>query len=254
MKDARSEACVNLYGVLGALEVLCRIDEVAKRILGDLKKPIAICFDIKGGPTATLRFTQEGCTFSEGRANETCRMVFSTPEKFNRMINEGKPGLPAKNPIGTLAFLAGPFTKLTDRLSELLRPSEEAMRDRAFFEENTILTLYVVAGAVSALANTDPISRISASNTPDGEISLGIADVAYASIRVSNGHFETIRAAAESPRAIMEFADVDLANGLFAGTVSSIGEVCRGRIRLAGMLSMVDNVNRILDRVAVYLA
>ena len=48
-------------------------------------------------------------------------------------------------------------------------------------------------------------------------------------------------------------ADIDLANGLFNGKVSTINEMCKGNIRLAGVLSMVDNVNRILDRVAVYL-
>ena len=52
---------------------------------------------------------------------------------------------------------------------------------------------------------------------------------------------------------VMEFADLDLAAGLFAGNVSTINEMCKGTIRLSGMISMLDNVNRILDRVSVYL-
>ena len=48
--------------------------------------------------------------------------------------------------------------------------------------------------------------------------------------------------------------DIDLAAGLFAGKVATVNELCRGNIRLAGMLSMVDNINRILDRAAVYLS
>ena len=127
------------------------------------------------------------------------------------------------------------------------------MADRTFFEESTILTMYTVAGAVSALANTDPISRVSASNTVDGEVYVGIRNVAAATIAVKNHQFRTIRRAPKNPRAVMEFADVDLAHGLFAGTVSAVGEVCRGTIRLSGMISMIDNINRILDRVSVYL-
>lgn len=61
-------------------------------------------------------------------------------------------------------------------------------------------------------------------------------------------------ARAPNPRVIMEFADVDLAHGLFTGTASTIDEMCRGTIRLAGMISMADNLNRILDRVGLYLA
>ena len=52
----------------------------------------------------------------------------------------------------------------------------------------------------------------------------------------------------------MEFDSIALAHGLFNGEVSTINEMCQGHIHLAGMLSMVDNVNRILDRVSLYLA
>ena len=97
------------------------------------------------------------------------------------------------------------------------------------------------------------ISKISASNTCDGDIHLGIAGIAAATIRVKDHNFTTIKTAPTSPRAKMEFADIDLANSLFAGTASTINELCKGRIRLSGMISMVDNVNRILDRVSVYL-
>lgn len=152
-----------------------------------------------------------------------------------------------------LTFLLGTFSKLTDRLTELLRPSEEAMKDRAFFEHSTTLTLYTIAGAISALANNDSISKISAEYTVDGEISLGIKDVAAVTLIVKDHHFTTVKARSQNPRAIMEFADLDLAAGLFAGKVSTINEMCKGTIYLRGMISMLDNVNRILDRVSVYL-
>ena len=109
-------------------------------------------------------------------------------------------------------------------------------------------------GGISALANTDPISKISASNTCDGDIHLGIVGAAAATISVNENHFTTVKKAPEHPRAKMEFADIDLAYALFNGTASTINELCKGNIRLAGMISMVDNVNRILDRIAVYLA
>ena len=190
---------------------------------------------------------------TEGDAGCTCKMMFPSPESFNALIDSSKPGIPVKNPVQVLAFLLGPFTALTDRLTRLLRPSEEDMQDRAFFEESTLLTLYTIAGAVSALANHDSISRISADYTVDGEISLGIRDAASVTLVVKDHHFTTIKAPSEHPRAIMEFASLDLAAGLFAGKVSTINEMCKGTIRVRGMINMLDNVNRILDRVSVYL-
>ena len=254
MIDTKAMAYVNMYGVLGTLENLCAIDEEAKNICAQLKKPVSLCFSVKDGPCCTFHFSKEGCKMTEGDAGCTCKMNFSAPEKFNALIDASKPGLPVKNPVQVLSFLLGPFTKLTDRMTKLLRASEEDLKDRAFFEESTVLTLYTIAGAISALANQDPISKISASYTVDGDISLGIKDAAYVTIRVKDNYFTTIKEKAADPRAIMEFASLDLAAGLFAGKVSTINELCKGTIYLRGMISMLDNVNRILDRVSVYLA
>ena len=253
MIDTKALAYVNMYGVLGTLEDLCRLDETAQAILSELKKPVSLCFSVKDGPCCTFHFTQEGCRMTEGDTGCTCKMSFSSVEAFNDLIDKSKPGMPTKNPVQVLSFLLGTFTKLTDRLNQVLRPTEEAMQDRAFFEKSTTLTLYTIAGAVSALANHDPISKISADYTVDGDISLGIKDTAYITLRVENKHFTTIKQRCENPRALMEFADLDLAAGLFAGKVSTINEMCKGTIYLRGMISMLDNVNRILDRVSVYL-
>ncbi len=253
MKESKAMAYVNMYGVLGTLENLCEIDTEAKDILKSLKKEVAMCFDVKDGPCCTFTFTHDGCQMKDGSEGCSCKMNFSSPEKFNALIDDSKPGMPVKGIVQVLSFLLGPFTKLTNRLTKLLMPSEEDLKDRAFFEESTILTFYTIAGAISALANNDSISRFTASGTVDGIVSLGIKDTAYASITVKDHVFTTDKKKADNPRAIMEFATIDLANGLFNGTASTIAELCSGNIYMSGMISMVDNLNRILDRVAVYL-
>lgn len=253
MKDATALAYVNMYGILGALENLCALDTQAKSILAELKKPVALCLSVKNGPCCTFAFTQSTCTLQEGSQGCTCKMSFASPEKFNAFISDSKPGLPTKNPLAVLSFLTGPFTKLTNRLSAVLQPKPEQLANRAFFELNTLITLYTVAGAVSALANHDPISKESARYTVDGEVSLGIKNGAAVTLWVKDHQFSTLKKPAENPRAIMEFASIDLAHGLFAGEVSTVNEMCKGTIRLSGMISMLDNINRILDRVSVYL-
>lgn len=253
MIESKAMAYVNMYGVLGTLENLCAVDAPAKAILAKLKKPVSLCFSVKDGPVCTFHFSKDGCRMTEGDAGCTCKMYFPGAESFNALIDSSKPGFPVKNPVQVLSFLLGPFTALTDRLTQLLRPSDEAMQDRAFFEESTLLTLYTISGAISALANHDSISKISAEYTVDGEISLGIKEVAAVTLVVKDHRFTTVKTPSQNPRAVMEFATLDLAAGLFAGKVSTINEMCKGTIRLRGMISMLDNVNRILDRVSVYL-
>ena len=254
MTEAKAMAYVNMYGVLGTLENLCALDAQAKEILSGMKKPVSLCLQVKDGPCRTFHFSREGCRITEGDQGCTSKMSFASPEKFNALIDSSKPGMPVKNPVQVLSFLLGPFTGLTDRLTELLRPSEDAMKDPAFFEESTILTLYTISGAISALANNDSISRISASYTPDGSISLGIKDTVYVTLVVENGRFTTVKEKCDAPRAIMEFDSLQLASDLFGGRVSTINEMCKGTIYLRGMINMLDNVNRILDRVSVYLS
>lgn len=253
VKEAKAMAYVNMYGVLATLENLCEIDEQAKSVCASLKKPVSLCFDVTDGPCCTFHFSKDGCKMSEGSYGCTCKMNFASPDKFNALIDDSKPGVPVKNITQVLAFLLGPFTKLTNRLVELLKPSEEALKNRAFFEESTILTFYTIAGALSALANSDSISKQSALYTVDGDVQMGISDVCYATLRIRDHHFETIKEKPDTPRAIMEFKTIDLAYGLFTGTASTMAELCAGNIYMAGMISMVDNINRILDRVAVYL-
>lgn len=253
MKEAKAMAYVNMYGVLATLENLCETDDEAKAILKTIKKPVSLCFEVSGGPCCTFHFTNDGCSMSEGSYGCTCKMNFSSPEKFNALIDDGKPGIPTKNIPQVLSFLLGPFTKLTDRLTKFLMPSEEDLKNRQFFEQSTILTFYTIAGALSALANHDSVSQQSALYTVDGDIQMGITDVCYATLRIRNHTFETIKEKPDTPRAIMEFKTIDLANALFNGTASTMAELCAGNIYMCGMINMIDNVNRILDRVGMYL-
>ncbi len=253
MKEAKALAFVNAYGVLRTLENLCDMVDEAKAVCTGLKKPVALCFDVNDGPCVTYHFSKDGCKFTEGDYGCTCKMKFSSPEKFNDLIDNSKPGIPAKNPVQVLSFLLGPFTKLTDILTKYLMPSEEDLKNREFFEKSTILTMYTIGGAICALGNEDSISRQSASYIIDGDIQMGIKDAVTVTIRCRSHHLELIKEKPDTPRAIMEFATIDLANGLFNGTASTISELCAGNIYLAGMCNMIDNINRILDRVAVYL-
>ncbi len=254
MTDAKTLAYINMYAVLGTLENLCELDSVAKEILSTLEKPVSLAFDVKDGPSATLTFSSKGCRMEDG-VNSNCdiKIPVSSCEKFNKIIDGVVTPIPTKG-LTKVSFLLKTFTALTDRLTEVMRPTAEALKDPDFFRLNTLCTFYTVSVAISQIANQDPVGQFSASNTPDGDIQLGITDVVYSTIRVQGSHFITIKQAPEKPRAIMEFNTLELANALFAGTVNSLEQVGTGNITIKGLISMVDNANRILDRVALYLA
>ncbi len=250
MKDTTTMAYVNLFAVLKTLENLCQIDDEAKAIAS--KAPISVGFLVKGGPAGTLSFADGACKLTEG-AHGRIKLYLPTCAHFNALIDGT--GMPI--PYGGLlkiGFLTKEFTQLTNILTRYLRASEEDLKDRAFFEKSTFLMFHLIANALSAIGNHDPIALYSRSNLPDGVISMEITDCAYAKVSVTNGVMQTEDGRADSPRSYMVFADYDTARGLFDGTLNSFAALASGKLAMKGYIPMIDNLNRILNRVAAYLA
>ena len=252
LTDSKTMAYINMYAVLGTLENLCEIDPVASAILSN-QKPISIGFDVADGPKATLYFKNGRCRMEQGCADCDVKLPFSSVDKFNGLIDGTVTPIPSKG-FQHIKFLLKVFTPLTDRLSALMRPDPKDLEDREFFETSTKLMFYTIAVALAQIANNDQIGKFSAHLIPDGEIAFGIKDSVAATIRVKDHRLVTIKKASENPRAAMEFADLDLARNLFDGKVNAVACIGEGTITMKGMINMIDNLNRILDRVALYLA
>lgn len=253
LTDQRTLAYINLYAVFGALENLCELDEEARALLKG-KKPVTIGIEVKGGPSATLTFKNSRCRLDDGcRADCDVKLPFSSCEKFNGLFDNTTTPIPSKG-FTKIFFLLKSFVPLTDILTKYLRPSDEDMADSEFFRKSTLLTMYVVAVAISQIANQDEIGRFSAKHITDGDIKMGIKGGPYVTIRAKNNRLLTLKKESENPRALMEFASIELAAKLFSGQVNALNCIGRGEIIMGGMISSIDNINRILDRVSLYLS
>ncbi len=252
MTDARTLAYINMYAILGAIENLCELDEQASNLV-KTKKPVSIGLDVTGGPSATLTFKNGRCRMEQGIENCDVLLPFANCEKFNGMIDGTVTPIPLKG-YTKLGFLLGKFMPLTDILTKYLRASEEDLQDEKFFEISTKLMFYVITVALSQIGNNDAIGTFSASLIPDGIIDVSIKDCVGATIRVKNSHMVTIKQKPDAFRSQMMFADIKIARALFDGKVNAIASIGEGLIEMHGKIDMIDNVNRILDRVALYLA
>ena len=251
MKNAKTLAYINFYAIFGALSELCRLDKEAAALVAN--KKIALGFSVKDGPCGTLVFDNGTCTLRDGVEKVDIKLPFSSCEKFNGMIDGTVTPIPSKG-FTKIGFLTKNFIALTDRLTKYLRPSDEDLKNPEFFKINTYLTFYVVSEAISQIANTDPIGKASASYIVDGVIKLAIGDEVCANIKAENHILTTSHEKPESYLSYMVFENIELANDLFNNRVNSVACVGLGKIKIGGMISQVDNVNRILDRVSLYLA
>ncbi len=251
MKDERVLAHCNLFGVLGAIPTLMRTVPEAREIIGDRK--ISIGFSVKDGPRATLSFAGGQATMERGLCHPSIKLYFSSCKKFNGMIDGTASPLPVSG-FHHIGFLLGAFTKLTDLLSAYLRPSAEDLADPVFFERSTVLMLHVIAGAVAEIGNEDKIGRFSASNIVDGTVRLTIGDDYCVGVSAQAHHLTALHEDVGEGFSEMCFDDLVTARDLFDGKINAVAAVGMGKVRIGGMISQVDNINRILDRVAVYLA
>lgn len=250
MTDARTLAYINMYAVLGAIENLCALDEEARSLV-TTERPVSIGIKVFGGPAATLVFEEGSCRIQDGTDKCDVLLPFAKPEQFNAMIDGGM-AIPVKG-FTKIAFLLKKFIPLTDILSKYLRPTEEDLQDDKFFEISTKLLFYVITGALSQIGNNDEIGKFSASLIPDGIIDVSIKDCVSATIRVKNNRLETIKRKPAYFRSQMQFADIRTARALFDGKINAIAAVGEGLVEMHGQINMIDNLNRILDRVALYL-
>lgn len=252
LMDSKTLAYINMYAILGTLENLCEIVPEASELLQG-KKPISIGFEVKGGPSATLYFKNGKCRMEQGCGTCDVKLPFSSCEKFNGLIAGTVTPIPSKG-FTHIGFLLKTFNGLTDILTKYLQATPEDLKDPDFFNRSTQLMLYTIGVAISQIGNNDEIGKFSAGNIADGSVLLGIKNGLSLEIVCKDHRLITLKKAPSAYRSAMIFESIETARALFDGSVNSLTCIGTGRIEMHGLVSMLDNINRILDRVALYLA
>ncbi len=249
MIEKNALAYVNAFALLGTIPALCREVDEARELIRNEK--ISLGFKVKGGPAMTLVFSDGECRVQKGTDGCDILLAFGSAEKFNGMIDGTVTPIPRRGLL-KVGFLLKKFMPLTDILTRYLRASEDDLSDRSFFEKSTRLTFSVIANALVQLANNDSVSRFSASNMVDGVARLSIEGECEARIGIKNHTLELIDENSEYS-AYMVFPSIDVARALFDGKINAVAAVGLGDVRIGGMICNIDNLNRVLDRVSVYL-
>lgn len=249
--DQKTLAYINMYGVLGGIAALCELVPEARKILG--KSSCSIGFAVKDGPQATLSFSDGKCVVKDGVEDCVIKIPFNSPEKFNGMVNGTVTPIPTKG-LTKVAFLLGKFMKLTKMLEKYLRPTPEMLENENFMRTSTKVMFRVIVNSVAQIANHDKVGQFSASNIVDGVIKLEIANECKAALISKDGKLTFSEKVPKNVMSYMQFSDIKTARDLFDGKINSVVAVGDGVVRIGGMISQIDNVNRILSRVELYLA
>lgn len=249
--DEKTLAYINLFAVLGGLAKLCELDEECRKMIE--KENISIGITVKDGPEGTIRFENGVCTVTPGCDKCDIKLPFGSCKRFNGLIDGTVTPIPSKG-FTKIGFLLKKFTKLTDKLTAYLRPEPESLKDEKFFTVSTTIMFHLILDAVAQIGSVDKVGRASASYIVDGDVRVAIDGGPEGYIHARDHVLTAVHTPVEHPTSYMVFANMRDARDLFDGNVNAVVCVGLGKVRIGGMISMVDNVNRILDRVSMYLA
>lgn len=248
--DNVTKAKINLYAVLRNIQDLCSMDDVSKELIS--KENISVSFNIPDVGSGALIFKDGVCTFVPNQAAAQLKLWFVSPEHFNKLI-DGEKTIPLFINVFKVGFLLGTFTKLSDRLSYFLKPTDELLKDPKFFEINTTLTAYTAFFAMSQIGNSDEIGKIIAARIANGDIACGIPNGMQVTISIKGGKMESKIEKAENPVAVMEFADLQFAHDLLNGKTSSFNGLGQGKFLIKGRVDMLEQMSKLLSMVNQYL-
>jgi hypothetical protein len=248
--EPRALAFVQLNAIIGAIPELVRLSPSAATIAAKDPRPTSIALVVNRGPRGVLGFDHGTVTYTPDTAKATILLPFATPGGFSKVIDGAAQPIPVTG-LHRVKFLLDVFAPLTKELEKVLRPGADATADE--LATSTRLTLYVAMAAAAQVANHDASGTYSAKNTPDGDIAIEVGDDLSYTLRVTDHRFTFLPERSPSPRAAMTFSDLAVVGDVLSGKASAMKCICAGTIAMRGMLSMVDNANRILDRVGQYL-
>lgn len=251
MAEALTKANINIFAVLRNFEDLCEMDKEAKELIKN--KNISIEFCVKNGPEAVLNIINGKCILKRGKSDCDIKLYFKSPEQLNAMF-EGKANPMILKGFTKIGILKNEFVKLTEKLTYYLKPTEELLKDPAYFKINTFLSLYTAFYSLGEIGNSDKIGKVTAERIPDGVISIIVQNGGPSVyIEVKNGLLKVGKNYPEAPRAIMSFVDIETVHAILNGKVDSFTCIATNKLQLKGYIPMIENMNRLLAQVPAYL-
>jgi len=250
--DPRVRAQVNLHAVLGSLPRLAELAPDAQALLAGLSRPVAVSFRGPDGLSMDLTFARDGITPGRTPGAVRALLLFRSAAHLNAVVDGTAGPIPAAGPAG-LRFLLRVFTPLSELLGTYLQPSPDRLTEADFTEINALLTLHVAATAITIIGTHDRSGRFSVAQMPDGDVDIEVGDGLRYRLAVRGSSIRLNGEPVGPPRAALTFADLDVAGGVLTGRYSALACMSDGRMAMRGMIPLVDNTSRILDRVSSYL-
>ncbi len=248
-------AALYLKAVIPLLEDLAEIDDAVAGVVKDWN--FNLQFQLPGGLHASSLLFQGGKVeaLRAKAPGAAAVLTFSDAETLNAVFQGFSDKSPRPNLYGL--FHLRKLLKVDSilkRIEYYLKPNESLLDDRAFFSHCVRLTLYAMAYGVKIVGEEDPEMIPLARGLPEGTLEIRVVDGPAVHLVVENGVFSPFKGRAEEPCAYLEFADLQTAWDMLQGRVDKFGAIGSRKIKIRGLIPLIENIDPLLDRLSLYLA
>ncbi len=257
MENANQNVLARLHlgAILPLLEDIAAYDPEIREATGDWN--VTLQFQLPGGDPATALEFKQGKLIAHRIGVKGSKVTLTF--KDARFLNEVFQGRSKKSPRPNLQGLFH-LKKLTGldpvlgKLEHYLKPSAELLQNPETFDFCARLNLYALAYGIKVVGEHDPEMSPVVSHLPDGVLEIRVTGGPSAHIGVKEGQFFPGRGPAEKPNAVLEISDLNTAWAMLQGTLDLYAAVGSEKIKLRGNLPLLDGINPLLDRLALYLS
>ena len=241
-------ANLHLHAVLPRLEELVKLDDEARSIAQQMK--LRVRFKVRKGPSEVIEIVDGMVrSSSDPQARADLGLFFLSCEQLNNLFMD-KRAIPLPYKGLTQLRQMGRFSKLTGILTRYLKPSETDLKDPGFKKKHVEMLLMAGLAGAAEVARCDPMMEKVVDRLPWGTVQFSVlpdGPYAYASV-AEDKTISVANGTVADPTTNLDINGVDMAAGVLAGTVDTFAAVGREDLRATGLLSLIDELNALLDR------
>ncbi|GFP43858.1 hypothetical protein HKBW3C_02988 [Candidatus Hakubella thermalkaliphila] len=247
---------IYLHSILPQLEEIVEFDETAKDIIRNWNASFQ--FDVNNGPKVVLIFKEGKLGVKREKISfPTVSFWFPNFRSLNKMM-EGKSVVPPWWGFWHIPLLKK-FDNLTKKIESYLRPTDEFLKNEENLKFNLKIALYSLLWGIKAVAENDASFKVkramaTISRFQNYTFQLEILpDGPYGYISVSDGKLLPSKGRYQSPTAILQVKDVEVAKKMFKQELDFMIALGTGDLRIIGLISFVEAISIVMEKLSEYL-
>lgn len=246
------KSSIYLKAVLPSLVDLVQLDKPAKELVQSAGEKIL--FSLRNGDKAFLEIENGKISYSpDKKGNPTIHILLMSPSHAVQVFEQGKLPFLLKG-FTRISFLKKNFDALIKRLEYYLKgPQNYTEEEKKIY---AILQLKTALRSAEVLAEKEEISKKILAGTPQGILKVAIESIHFeVYFGYKDGRWRYIdQLSGQDISSVLSLKDLETTELLLTNKLDTFAGLGLGKIYIAGIIPIIDNVGLVLGRITQYIS